>query len=895
MTGLAAPFLFSVFDSKLFWSEYLARKVQRWFGALWCIVCRRDFKSSLCDPSEAETFPRSTRIPTQVTLAGRKGGSPMENLRKDLRYAIRMLAKSPSFSLVAVLALGFGIGANTAIFSVFNGMLWRPLPVTDPQQLVVVTQKKHGQEFPGALSYQDFLDYRQLKSVFSDLVAFAPSPLNFDAGGRPDRAWTGFVSGNYFAMLGVEAIRGRTFSSGEGWVPGKDPLIVLGYKFWQQRFGSDPGIIGQTVQINQHAFTIIGVLPQSFHGTYYFIDPDFYMPLTMVATIDPSNADILTRRNASDFRVVGRLRPGVTPAKAQAAAEPTDRRLAVLYPDSHKDLSLMVEPELHARPEPGLGGFMATLSAVFMALVGLVLLIACANVANLILARANGRRREIATRIALGATRWRMVRQLLTESVLLAFLGGLSGLLLARWVAIGLLSIRLPTDIPIRLFDLQMDWRIFTFSFVAAMLTGLIAGIVPALQTSRTDLAETLKEGGRTSAGAGRHRMRNVLVIAQVSVSLMLLACAGFFIRSFQNSARVDMGFRVENVLLMSMDVGLQGYTEQRGQQFYRQLSDRVKALPGVRSAAISSMIPMGYDANIISIYLPEHASSDKSQVESSLSDSVQPAYFGAAGVPVIQGREFTAADTSTAPSVAIINEAFAKKIWPGQNPIGKTFQKEKNGPVIQVVGMTRTGKYMFLYESPQPYVYFPYEQNYNSTATLFIHTDGDPLRQIEPVREQVRRLDSALPVYGVTSMDAHVHYGKPLLPARLGAILVGAFGILGLALAAVGVYGVVSFSVSQRTQELGLRTALGAQRSDVLNLVLRQGLGLALVGVSIGLVLALALARAIRVVLYGVTSTDYLTLVLVSVLLFAVAFVASYIPALRATRLDPVDAIRHE
>lgn len=819
----------------------------------------------------------------------------MENLRKDLRYAIRMLVKSPAFTLIAVLALGFGIGANTAIFSVFNGMLWRPLPVKDPQQIVVVTEGKRGQTFPLPLSYLDFMDYRQLKSVFSDLAAFAPSPINFNAGGRPERAWTGFVSGNYFSMLGVEAIRGRTFSKDEGWVASKDPLIVLNYRYWQQRFGADPRIIGQTVQINQHAFTIIGVLPQSFHGTYYFIDPDFYIPLTMVPTLDPSNPEILNHREAADFRVVGRLLPGVTPAMAQAAAEPTNRRLAEQYPDSHKEVFLQVEPELHARPEPGLGGFMATVSAVFMALVGLVLLIACANVANLILARANGRRKEIATRIALGATRWRMVRQLLTESILLAFMGGLAGLLLARWVAMGLLSIQIPTDVPIRLFDLKMDWRIFTFSFIAAMLTGLAAGIIPALQTSRTDLAETLKEGGRSGGGAGRHRMRNILVIGQVTVSLLLLACAGFFIRSFQNSARVDMGFRVENTLLLSMDVGLQGYNEQRGQQFYQQLIDRVKALPGVRAAAISSFIPMGYDNAIVSVYLPEHASSDKSAVETAFSNSVQPGYFGTAGVPVIQGREFTAADTSTAPLVAIINEAFAKKIWPGQDPVGKTFQKERNGPVIQVVGLTRTGKYLFLYESPVTYVYFPLAQSYNSTATIFVHTDSDPLRQIEPVREQIRQLDANLPVYGVTSMDSHVRYGKPLLPARLGAILVGVFGILGLALAAVGVYGVVSYSVSQRTQELGLRTALGAQRSDVIKLVLRQGLGLALVGVFIGLVLALVLARAIRAVLYGVTSIDYLTLVLVSVLLFAVAFVATYVPALRATQVDPVDALRHE
>ena len=832
---------------------------------------------------------------TKENYRDRRGLPFLETLIKDFRFSFRMLVKSPAFTLIAVLALGFGIGANTAIFSVFNGMLWRPLPVKDPQQLVSVTQNKPGQAFPYPLSYPDFLDYRDLKTSFSDLAAFVPSPINFDAGDRPERAWTGFVSGNYFAMLEVEAIRGRTFSKEEGWVPGKDPLMVLGYKFWQHRFGGDPRVVGQTVQVNQHVFTIIGILPQNFHGTYYFIDPDFYIPLTMSPTLVPSNSEILQDRDGPNFRVIGRLQPGVTADQAQAAAEPIDRRLADLYSGSHKGVSLRVEPELRTRAAPGLGSFMSKLSAVFMALVGLVLLIACANVANLILARANGRRREIATRIALGATRWRMIRQLLTESTLLALLGGLAGILLARWVAAGLLSIRLPTDIPIRLFDLEMDWRIFAYSFVAAMLTGLIAGIIPALQTSRTDLAQTLKEGGRAGGGAGRHRLRNILVVAQVSVSLLLLACAGFFTRSFQNSARVDMGFRVENVLLLSMDVGLQGYSEQRGQQFYQQIADGVKALPGVRSAAISSSIPMGYRNSIINVYLPEHAGSGKSQVESSLSNSVQPGYFGAAGVPVIQGREFTVADTATSPQVAIVNEAFAKKIWPGQDPIGKTFQREKNGPVIQVVGVTRTGKYLFLYEPPQLCVYFPLVQNYNSTATLFVYTDGDPLRLVDPIRDEVRRLDSALPLFDITSMSGHVHNGLPLLPARFAAILVGAFGTLGLALAAIGVYGVVSYSVSQRSQEIGLRSALGAQRSDVLKLVLRQGFGLALVGVSIGLALSIALARAIRTVLYGVNSVDYLTLALVSAMLFSVAFVASYVPAVRATRVDPMVSLRHE
>jgi predicted permease len=820
----------------------------------------------------------------------------MENLIKDTRYALRMLLRSPGFTLVAIMALGLGIGANTAIFSVFNGMLWRPLSVKHPDELVVIAAKGTIADFPNNLSYPDFLDYRELKAAFSDMLACAPSPLNIGSAGRPERAWAELVSGNYFSMLGVEAVRGRMFAPEEGWVLGKDPVLVLSYKYWQRRFGGDPKVVGQIIQVNQQAFTVIGIAPDSYRGAYYFLEPDLYVPLTAISLLQPNDADLLNRRNAESLRVLARLQPGVTPQQAVAAAAPIDHRLEQQFPDIRKGQKLVVIPELDARPEPGLGGFMSTAVAVFMALVGLVLLIACANVANLILARANGRRKELATRTALGASRWRMMRQLLTETILLALGGGIAGLALARWAAWGLMSIQIPGDVPVKLFDLRMDWRIFSYSLLIALATGLVAGLVPALQASRTDLADTLKAGGRSGgASTGHHRFRNALVIAQVAVSLLLLACAGFFIRSFQNSAHEDMGFRVDHTLMASFDLGLQGYKEERGQQFYKELRDRVKSLPGVRDAAVTSFIPMGYDNELMNVFPESEAVDSKRATQSSFFDMVQPSYFRAAGVPVIEGREFADTDTKNSPLVAIVNEAFAKKIWPGQSALGKVFRTAKDGPPIQVVGLTRTGKYLYLYETPQMFAYFPVSQRYNSQATLMVYTEDDPRKLAEAVREQVRNLDAALPLYGVNTMETHVQYGKPLLPARIGAMLVGAFGLLGLVLASVGVYGVVSYSVSQRTQEIGVRMSMGAQRGNVLALVLRQGMSMAGIGTAVGIVLAFLLFRGLHSMLYGVRSTDFVTLSSVSALLLAIAFVASYVPALRATRVDPVVALREE
>src|SRR5215472_5216723 len=538
----------------------------------------------------------------------------MENALRDVRYAFRMLFKGPGFMLVAVLALGLGIGANTAIFSVFNGMLWRPLPVKNPQELVSVSEKTRDFTFSFPLSYADIQDYSQLKAVFNGMIGYSTSPVNFGAQGRPERAWAELVTGNYFSVLGLQAARGRTFASDEGTVGGKDMVLVLSYKYWQKRFGGSPNIVGQTFLVNNHAFTVIGVAPEEYRGAYYFLEPDFYLPLSALPTIHPANADVLTNRRSVFLRVLGRLQPGVTPEQAMAAAQPVNRRLEQDFPDMHKGLSLLVIPELKARPEPGLGGFMSTAVVVFMLLVGLVLLIACANVANLILARANGRRKEFATRTALGASRWRMVRQLLTETVILSIFGGLVGMLLARWAGMGLTSIHIPTDIPLRLFDLHLDWRIFTFTFLAAALTGIVAALLPALQASRTDLAEVLKAGGRSGgSSAGHHRFRNALVVAQVAVSLLLLACAGFFVRSLQNSAHVDMGFRVDHTLMMSVDLGLQGYSEERGQEFFKRVIERLRALSGVRDAAVGSYVPMGYDNSPVNIFPEGQAVEDKS------------------------------------------------------------------------------------------------------------------------------------------------------------------------------------------------------------------------------------------------------------------------------------------
>ncbi len=821
----------------------------------------------------------------------------METLIRDVRYGFRALIKAPGFAFVSIFALALGIGVNTAIFSVFNNLLFHPLPVKNPQQLVLLAVKQPGIELPvGIVSYPDYLEYRNLRNVYSDVVAYTPVPVNLSSAGQGDRCWASMVTANFFTMLGVEAIRGRTFSANEGQEMGADPLIVLSYGFWKQRFGGDPSAVGKVVLLNNHPFTIIGIAPENFHGVQSLLDPDFFVPLTMTEEVYPGSQKALLNRGQFNLNLMGRLQPGVSVKQSEEATNIVTRQLSREFPETNKGQVLKVYPELRARPEPATGDLIPRLAFIFMTLVGLVLLIACANVANLSLARSLARRKELAIRISLGSSPFRVVRQVLTESMILGVFGGIAGFILACWAISLLAAIRLPSDIPIRLFEATIDWRIFGFNLSIALLTGILAGLLPAFQGSRADVNETLKEGGRSSTGAPvHHRLRSALVVSQVAVSLLILICAGLLIRSMKNAEKADLGFQTDHLLAMSFDVRLQGYDPSRGAQFYKQVIDRVKALPGVRSASLSLLIPMGYDAQFESVYPEGHAPIQKSEAEIAFSNNVDPGYFQTMRIPIVAGRTFTPNDNESSLQVAVINETMAQRFWPGQDPIGKRFQTSLNGPLTQVVGVTRPGKYLYLYEPPRSFFYVPLAQKYRTPITLELFTQGDPLNYVSAVRAQIHDLDPSLPVYDVKTMESHIMDGKAMLPARLAASIAGIFGLLGLALAVIGIYGVMSYSVSQRTHELGVRMALGARPWNLIRMVFRQGLSLTLTGLTIGLVLALLVTRLMKSILYGVSATDWVIFTGVSIVLTFVAGLACYIPAYRAARVDPLIALRYE
>ncbi len=530
-----------------------------------------------------------------------------------------------------------------------------------------------------------------------------------------------------------------------------------------------------------------------------------------------------------------------------------------------------------------------------MALVALVLLVACANVANLMLARATSRQKEIAIRVALGASRARIIRLLLSESIVLAFVGGVSGWLLSYWSIDWLASIRVATDAPVR-FDIGPDWRVQVFSMCIALLTGLIAGVAPAIQTSRPDLNESLKEGGRSSAASSRHRIRSLLVVGQVAVSLLVLICAGLFIQSARNAEKIDLGFRAENLSMVSMDPEAQGYDETRGRQFFKQLTDRASALPGAIGASIGRTTPLGYNSNTQDVYFEGRAAGRQEEDRNAIfCNVVGSGYFQTMGTAVLQGREFTDRDTASSPKVAIVNETMARRYWPNQEALGKRISLSREGPYLEVVGISRDSKYVFLGEDPRAFFYLPFEQNYRGEMTLFVHSAGDDATVLAGVRQVVRELDPDLPIYDAKTMMTHLRDGVAMLFVRLGARLATAFGLLGLVLAVVGVYGVISYSVSQRLHEIGVRMALGASRGDVLKLVVRQGLLLTTAGVTIGLAAAFMVTRVMSSLLYGVNATDPLTFGLIALLLAGVALGACFVPARRATKVDPMVALRYE
>src|SRR5262245_51647918 len=811
----------------------------------------------------------------------------MQTLIQDLRYGARTLLKKPGFTLIAIITLGLGIGANTAIFSLVNMVMLRPLPVAQPERIVEVTPLFRGQSF-GAFSYPTYKDFRDKNEVFDGLAAYLPIPMSLSRNGVNERVWGYLASGNYFDLLGVRAIKGRMFTQVEDLVPGANPIAVVSYGCWQRRFGADPNLVGKTIKLNGHDFTIVGVAPEGFRGTVVVFDPEIYTPMMMAKQIAPGSSKWLENRGAAGILAFGRLKQGVTATQARESLNLLMAQFAREY-HGFEGMTFSVTPPGLAIPMVRYGamGF----AGVLMATVALALLIACVNLANLLLARAAQRRKEIAIRLSLGAGRARVVRQLLTESVALSLAGGAVGWLIALWL-LGLVEAFTPSIDFNLLIDLRPDWRVMVFTLVVSFITGALFGLAPALQTSKVDLIPALKD----EAGLGgyrRSRFRNGLVVAQVALSLLLIA-AGLIVRSLQQTLMVGPGFEVENRITMSVDLGMQGYDEARGREFYKQLISRVDSLPGVRAASYVSALPLNLDISIHGIYVEGQQYTRASDLPVLPSGSVWPRYFETMGIPLLEGRDFTMQEDKEESRVVIVNETFARRFWPGQNPIGKRLSKGgPDKPRFEVVGVAKDGKYGTLGEAPQPFVYFPMAREYDSEVSLVVNTSVEPQSMINAIRREVERLDSNLPLYDVKTMSEHTRF--LLFPLQAGAWVAGGFALLALLLAGLGIYGVMAYTVSQRTREIGLRMALGARGGDVMRLVVRHGMRLALIGLLIGLAGALALTRLMSSVLYGVSATDVVTFAGVTLLLGSVVLIACYLPARRAAKVDPMIAIRCE
>ncbi|HEY2116219.1 MAG TPA: ABC transporter permease [Candidatus Angelobacter sp.] len=822
----------------------------------------------------------------------------MGTLLQDIRFGLRMLLKNPAMTVVAALTLALGIGANTTIFSAVNGLMLRPLPVANADRLVVFDGQAQGAASSfGQFPFPDFQDIRSQSDGFSDVIGYTLSLAGMEHAGKVEPMLYSYVSASYFQALGLKPAVGRLIYGAETEKRGTENVVVLGYDYWKKRFNGDASIVGQQVKMNSHPATVIGVAPEGFHGTYSLVDMQAYLPFGMRTLWITGNKDeYWSKRTDGDVKLLGILKPGVSRRQAQVSANVVAQRLNQEFPETHKGVKYRLYPERLARPEPDPSNGLLIVGVLFMLMAGGVLLLACSNVANIVLVRATAREREMAVRTALGAARGRIVRQLLTESLLLAALGAVLGTAVGLWATGLLSSIRLEVaNIPIR-FDFSFDWRVFGFGLAIALMTGLLVGLAPAWRAARSEFNQVLHEGSRGTLGSGRSKMRNVLVVVQVALSLVLLVVAGLFVRSSQNAEHTYLGFDPHNVLNVSMETRTIGFDQARTEQFFREMKDRVRVLPGVESASLAASVPMGYTSEGGHVFAEGQTQSSKEAAPSASFNVVDPDYFTTMRVPLLRGRALTEQDTNKTPKVAVINEAMANKLWPGQDPLGKRFSDEgPTGPFIEVVGVAKQGKYHDPVDTTALYYYEPLAQNFRSFVTLQLRTASAPEALIPEVEQQISSLAPALPLTDAQTMEQSLGGANGFFLFRMGSRFTVVLGLLGLLLAVVGVYSVISYAASQKTHEIGVRMALGANRGDILKMVLRQGFVLVGTGLLTGLMLAFLTALAVESLLVGVSPADPVTLVSVVLLLAAVGLVASYIPARRAMNVEPLRALKYE
>ena len=820
----------------------------------------------------------------------------MHTLLKDIRYGIRMLLKNPGVTLVAVITLAFGIGANTAIFSGVSAFLMRPLSVPNARELIRPLEITEDRDITDEMSYPDFLDYRNQSTSFAGLAAEDMIQAAIDSENQNDVIWGQVVSANYFAVLQVTPGMGRGFLPDEDKTAGANPVVVLSHSFWQRRLAADPNIVGKTVQLNNRAYQVIGVAPEKFVGTKFALALDFWVPISMADDLRRSPG-LLAERGAHWMNVIGRLKPGVSLSQASAELTAIAVRLNQAYPDTRAaGTQAKVMTEIDGRWED-MRGIFKSAGAIAMAIVGLILLIACANVANLMLARAAARRREIGIRLALGANRARLIRQLLTESLLLSLLGGGLGLLLAFWV-----TDLMQGFVPVLEYNIvnnffAIDSRALIFTLAISLGTGVIFGLAPAWHSSNPDVVPLLK-GASEAATQGKRRaftLRNALVVAQVSLSLVVLVCGGLFIKSFRRAQTMSPGFDNPKGLIVSLSPTLVGYEEEQSRNFYRQVVERVSHVPGVQAVSYTRILPLGDSSNSNGPILKEGETLARGSAGRNIMYTViSPGYFKTMQIPFIEGRDFDQRDQRKTQRVIIVNQRMAQMLWPDESAVGKRiFIGPDSHDALEVAGVVKTGMYRSLAEDPKPFFYYSMDQLRPTTMAMIIRGDVDPRSLVGPIRGQIQAIDRRVPIFAVKTMAEHMTYA--LWAPNMAASFSLAFGVLAILLSAVGLYSVMAYVVSQRTREVGIRMALGAGRADVMKMITQQGMRLAAIGVGIGLVLALALAKLVSSLLIGVSGYDVPTFVLVPALLAAVALVACYLPARRATKVDPLIALRYE